>query len=322
LNVLVTGGAGFIGSHVCKALAEVGHVPVVYDNLSVGHANAVRWGPFAQGDLLDPTRLTEVIQRWQIQAVVHLAALAYVGESVIAPDRYYHNNVVGTHVLLRAMLSAGVQKLVFSSSCATYGLPEKQPIDIDCPQHPINPYGRTKLICEQMIEDYVRSFEIGAVLLRYFNAAGADPAGELGENHDPETHLIPIALQVAAGLRTHLDVFGDDYPTPDGTCIRDYIHVSDLAAGHVQALARCQNRVVVKCNLGVGRGYSVNEVLQCAEKVTAREIRRRYIARRPGDPPILICNPISALQQLDWRPRYPELAQMVEHAWRWQCRNV
>jgi UDP-arabinose 4-epimerase len=321
MQILVTGGAGFIGSHVCKALAKAGHVPVVFDNLSRGYAHAVRWGVLERGDLQDQNRLIEVMQTHKIEAVIHLAALAYVGESVSQPDLYYQNNVLGTYTLLQAMRMCKVRRLVFSSSCATYGLPQKQPIDTDCPQSPINPYGRTKLICEQMIEDFVQSFEMGSVILRYFNAAGADPDGEIGENHEPETHLLPIALQVAAGLRTQLDVYGADYPTIDGTCVRDYIHVSDLAAGHVLAIDRCQLNAVLKCNLGLGRGYSVNEVLDCAQRITGRTIARSYVARRAGDPPILICDPRSAHQLLDWQPKHMELAVMVEHAWRWLTRT-
>jgi UDP-arabinose 4-epimerase len=317
MKILVTGGAGYIGSHACKALAEAGHVPVTYDNLSTGHAWAVQWGPLERGDILDAERLAEVMRTHRPDAVMHFAALAYVGESVKDPERYYRINVTGTLNLLAAIRAHNVSRLVFSSSCATYGIPARIPITVDTPQNPVNPYGWTKLIGERAIADHCAAFGIGAVALRYFNAAGADPHGGIGEDHDPETHLIPLALQVAAGQRAQLDLYGDDYPTPDGTCVRDYVHVSDLAQAHVLALAHCIPGTMQACNLGVERGYSVREVIDAVARITGRSVGHRIAPRRAGDPPALVADASSAHALLRWRPVHVGLEPMVTTAWAW-----
>jgi UDP-arabinose 4-epimerase len=317
MKIIVIGGAGYIGSHACKALATAGHYPVVYDNLSTGHRWAVRWGELEEGDILDRERLASVLRKHRPDAVMHFAALAYVGESVTAPDRYQRVNVTGTLNVLDAMREAEVPRLVFSSSCATYGVPAVVPITVDAPQQPVNPYGWTKYYGERMIADYCAAFGLGAVALRYFNAAGADPDGETGEVHVPETHLIPLALQAAAGDRPLLQVYGADYPTPDGTCVRDYVHVSDLADAHVRALQACHYGEMRACNLGLGQGYSVREVLNCVERVTGRPVPAAIAARRPGDPPALVADPQSATALLGWRPQIDSLLPMVETAWRW-----
>ncbi|WP_432770535.1 MAG: UDP-glucose 4-epimerase GalE [Sphingopyxis sp.] len=321
MRVLVTGGAGYIGSHACKALHGAGHEPVTIDNLRTGHAHAVRWGPFEHGDINDPVRLGEIFAKWQPEAVMHFAALAYVGESVTLPEIYYRTNVGGTLNLLDAMRRSGCRHIVFSSTCATYGVPASLPIREDTPQSPVNPYGWTKLMVEQMLADHQRAHGIDFVALRYFNAAGADPEGELGENHEPETHLIPLVLQAAAGIRPAITVFGTDYPTADGTCIRDYIHVTDLAAAHVLALDHCINRGSEKFNLGNGRGFSVREIIAGVEKVTGRTVPVEYGERRPGDPPTLVADATAARTVLGWNPQFAEPDEMVEHAWNWQLRN-
>ena len=272
-TIIVTGGAGFIGSHTCKQLALSGYRPVAVDNLSTGHADAVKWGPLEQVDIRDAPALTALFRREAPLAVVHFAASAYVGESVTDPALYYDNNVGGMISLLKACTETGIGKLVFSSSCATYGIPAANPITEETPQVPINPYGQTKLICEHMLRDYGAAFGLNSVSLRYFNAAGADPDGELRERHTPETHLIPLALMATAGRRPPLDVFGTDYPTPDGTCIRDYIHVADLAMAHVAALRHLEaGRGSVALNLGTGKGHSILEIAGEIEKVVGRPL--------------------------------------------------
>ncbi len=321
MKVLVTGGAGYIGSHACKALAEAGHQPITFDNLSTGHAWAVRWGALEAGDMLDDRRLAEVFARHRPEAVMHFAALAYVGESMRDPARYQRVNVVGTLNLLDAARAAGVHRIVFSSSCATYGVPDRVPIAIDTQQTPINPYGWTKLAGERMLAEHCAAYGLGAVALRYFNAAGADPDGLIGEDHDPETHLIPIALDVAAGRRPHLDLYGDDYPTPDGTCIRDYVHVADLAEAHVRALDFCQSGSLRVANLGVGRGYSVRQVIDAVRRVTGRAVPTRIVPRRPGDPPALVADVSAASTLPGWSARWTELDAMIDSAWRWHRRH-
>lgn len=321
MRVLVTGGAGYIGSHACKALAVAGHEPISYDNLSTGHDWAVRWGPLETGDILDLDRLSQVVQRHRPDAVMHFAALAYVGVSVRDPGSYHRTNVVGTLNLLDAARSAGVPGFVFSSSCATYGVPKRVPITVDTPQQPVNPYGWTKLAGERMLSEHCAAYGLGAVALRYFNAAGADPDGLIGEDHDPETHLIPLALDVAAGRRPHLDIFGDDYPTPDGTCVRDYVHVGDLADAHVRALEACKAGAMRAVNLGVGRGYSVREVVDTVRRVTGRDVPIRLAPRRAGDPPALVADVSSATEQLDWTARWTDLDAIIESAWRWHQRH-
>jgi UDP-glucose-4-epimerase GalE len=320
-TILVTGGAGYVGSHACKALAAAGHTPVAYDNLSRGHREFARWGPLETGDIGDGAKLDEVIARHRVEAVMHFAALAYVGESVEQPALYYRNNVGGTLELLEAMRRAGVGLLVFSSTCATYGVPVRMPITEDAEQRPINPYGMTKLVIERVLRDYGAAYGLRSVALRYFNAAGCDPDGEIGENHDPETHLIPRVLMAADGTIPHVEVFGTDYPTPDGTCLRDYVHVTDLAAGHLQALDYLKRGgATTAVNLGAGRGFSVREVIAAAERVTSRRIPLREAARRAGDPPVLVADATRARTLLGFAPRFNEIEPIVETAWRWHKR--
>ena len=321
-SVLVTGGAGYIGSHACKALAQAGYTPVVFDNLVYGHPWAVRWGPLEQGDIADRARLDDVLQRYQPAAVMHFAAYAYVGESVQDPGKYYRNNVAGTLTLLEAMRDHEIDKFVFSSTCATYGVPAQIPMPENHPQQPINPYGRSKLMIEQILRDFDTAYGMRSMSLRYFNAAGADPGGEIGEAHDPETHLIPLVLDAAAGRRTAVTVFGDDYDTPDGTCIRDYIHVTDLAAAHVLALqALEQDAASTAYNLGNGQGFSVRQVIDCARRVTGRDIPVEVGPRRAGDPPRLVGNAERIRQELNWQPCYADPETIVRTAWEWHRRR-
>jgi UDP-arabinose 4-epimerase len=316
-RVLVTGGAGFIGAHACKALAQAGALPVAYDNLTTGHADAVLWGPLVKGDVRDRSALTSALKQFRIDTILHFAASAYVGESVTNPALYYENNVGGMIALLDAARGAGVDRIVFSSSCATYGVPEVLPISEHTPQAPINPYGRTKLMCEQILRDFGAAYGIRHVALRYFNAAGADPDGEIGERHEPETHLLPLALRAAAGGQA-LNVFGDDYATPDGTCVRDYIHVSDLARGHLLALAHLrEGRDSAAFNLGSGRGHSVLEVCEAIRKVTGRPVPLRFAPRRAGDPPVLTADPTLAARVLGFRADLSDMANIVRHAAPW-----
>jgi UDP-arabinose 4-epimerase len=321
MKVLVTGGAGYIGSHACKALAQSGHQPVAYDNLCNGHRTAVRWGPLHEGDILDSARLADAFAIHKPDAVMHFAALAYVEESFARPDAYYRTNVSGTLCLLDAMRHSGVSRIVFSSSCATYGVVHTGLATEATPQLPINPYGRTKLVGEQMLFDHSQAHGIGAIALRYFNAAGADSGGEIGEMHEPEPHLIPIVLRTALGLRDAITINGDDFDTPDGTCIRDYLHVEDIAAAHVLALNRIQHGKFDAFNLGVGRGVSVREVVEAAQRVALRPIPVRVGPRRLGDPARLIADPTKASTQLDWRARVTDIEPMIESAWRWMQRS-
>jgi UDP-arabinose 4-epimerase len=316
--VLLTGGAGYIGSHTAKALAAKGMTPVVFDNFSRGHREFVKWGPAFEGDLLDPQALKRALREHQPQAVIHFAALAYVGESSLEPERYYRNNVVGTLNLLEAMLEAQVECLVFSSTCATYGIPESIPIREDARQEPINPYGNTKFIVEKMLHDFGAAHGLRSVCLRYFNAAGADLDGDIGEWHDPETHLLPLALAAAAGDTGPLKVLGCDYPTPDGTCIRDFIHVRDLGEAHCLALHYLQKGgASARLNLGTGRGHSVLEVIQAVERVTGKSVPVEYAPRRPGDPPVLVAGNGLAGELLGWAPQCSDLETLVASAWAW-----
>jgi UDP-arabinose 4-epimerase len=318
--VLVAGGAGYIGSHTCKALAQAGHTPIVYDSLRTGHAWAVKWGPLEQGDLNDPATLAGVMRRHRPEAVINFAALAYVGESMKEPTLYYRTNVAGIVTLLETMRAEGVGSIVFSSSCATYGVPPQLPIVETMGQVPINTYGRSKLMAEHILRDACAAHGVGAIALRYFNAAGADAEGDLGEEHDPETHLIPLVLQAALGNHPRIAIFGTDYDTPDGTCIRDYIHVTDLASAHVAALAACRPGQFAAYNLGTGRGASINEVIVRAREITGRAIPADAEARRPGDPPILVADASLARTALNWSPRHSDLGNIIDDAWRWMTK--
>jgi UDP-glucose 4-epimerase len=344
VRVLVTGGAGYIGSHAVRALSRAGHQPVVLDNLVYGHADIARQTlsvPLVEGQVGDRALLEAVLQGEHpvmagtglagrpIEAVLHFAAYAYVGESVSDPAKYYRNNLGDTLTLLEALVApergGPPIPIVFSSTCATYGIPERVPITEANPQAPINPYGRSKWMVEQMLTDFSQAYGLPCVIFRYFNAAGADPEADLGEDHDPETHLIPRVLDVMSGREPYLQIFGDDYPTPDGTCIRDYIHVCDLADAHVLGLERLlrlrerqeETRVPLIYNLGNGTGYSVQEVIEAAKVVTGRGLLAHVARRREGDPAQLVASAERARQDLGWRPRYPELTTIIEHAWAW-----
>lgn len=317
MNIFVTGGAGYIGSHTVRLLAEAGHEVAVYDNLSEGHAAAVPEGLLVPGDLGDLPALTAALQAKHFDAVMHFAAHCYVGESVENPEKYYLNNVVNSVKLLQAMRAADVPGIVFSSSAATYGDPVENPITETHPQRPINPYGRTKLQFEEILADYARGYGMAYVALRYFNAAGAAPDGTLGEDHDPETHLVPLVLYAAMGKRDKVSVFGTDYDTPDGTCVRDYIHIYDLAQAHILALEALEPGEGRMYNLGNGEGYSVRQVIEVAEKVVGRSIPHEDAARRPGDPAVLVASSKKIMAELGWQPQFPQLEAIIETAWRW-----
>lgn len=320
-TVLVTGGAGYIGSHTVLRLEEAGYQVIILDNLVYGHADLVKSAlksSLIVGDIGDRTLLDQIFQSYPIQAVIHFAAYAYVGESVKDPAKYYRNNVVGTLTLLEAMVAASVKNIVFSSTCATYGLPNQVPISESHPQAPINPYGQSKLMVEQILADFDLAYDLRSVRFRYFNAAGADPQGRLGEDHNPETHLLPLALLTALGQRLTLSIFGTDYPTPDGTCIRDYIHVCDLASAHVLGLEYLlAGGKSDAFNLGNGDGFSVRQVISTVEQVTGRSLNVVEGDRRPGDPPALVGSSDRARTILGWQPQYADLTLMVQHAWNW-----
>lgn len=317
MRVLVTGGAGYIGSVCVQALLRAGHTPLVYDNLSEGHREAVRGAELVVADLRDRDTLVGVLRRFEPEAVMHFAASALVAESVENPRKYYENNVGSSLSLLGAMLECGVRRIVFSSTAATYGVPQQVPIPEDHPQQPINPYGFTKLVIERAIRDYAGAYGIGGVILRYFNAAGASNDGTLGEDHQHETHLIPLVLQVALGQREHVKIYGTDYPTPDGTCVRDFVHVEDLADVHVRALDRCVPGEVLALNVGTGQGHSVREVIEVARQVTGHPIPAVEAPRRPGDPPILVAAVDRARRELAWEARFSGLRRIIESAWEW-----
>ena len=320
-NVLVVGGAGYIGSHACKAIAARGDVPVCFDNLGAGHRELAKWGPLVVGDLGDGATLAKVLRDFRIDAVMHFAAHAYVGESVTDPAKYYRNNVASTVTLLDCMRKAGVDAIVFSSSCATYGIPDSVPITEDHPQRPINPYGWSKLMVEQILKDYQQAYGLRHAVLRYFNAAGADPDCDTGEWHDPETHLIPLVLDSAMGRRPQVAIFGTDYPTPDGTCIRDYIHVTDLADAHILALDQLRRGLgSLVFNLGNGQGFSVREIIASAERVTGLRVPATIASRRAGDPPALVGDARKARELLGWLPRFQSIDTIVGSAWAWQRR--
>jgi UDP-glucose-4-epimerase GalE len=315
LTVLVVGGAGYIGSHAARALRRSGHEVLIYDNLSTGYARLADGFEFIQADIADSKTLAAALRR--VDAVMHFAAHAYVGESVENPRKYFRNNVEGGLTLLNTCADCGVRKVIFSSTCAVYGVPVKVPITEDNPRDPVNPYGVTKLVFERALEAYDQAYGLRFASLRYFNAAGADESGEIGELHEPETHLIPAALEAVIGVRPQLEVFGTDYPTPDGTCVRDYIHVNDLAEAHVLALKHLeQGGPSVAVNLGTGRGTSVKEILEGVEKATGKPVPRRVGPRRAGDPPALVADPSRAQQLLNWKAKR-SLDDIVASAWKW-----
>ncbi len=319
-TILVTGGAGYIGSHAVKALQQVGYKVVILDNLVYGHQDIAETldAELIIGDTNDRALLDRLFSDRQISAVMHFAAYAYVGESVTQPDKYYRNNVVGTLTLLEAMVAANIKSFVFSSTCASYGVPQQIPITEDHPQSPINPYGATKLMVERILQDFDVAYGLKSVIFRYFNAAGADPAGAIGEDHNPETHLIPLVLQTAMGIREAITVYGSDYPTADGTCIRDYIHVTDLAEAHVLGLEYLLkgNKSEI-FNLGNGNGFSVKEVIDAAKQITGKPINVVMCDRRAGDPPALVGSSEKARTILDWQPKYADLNLILQHAWQW-----
>ncbi len=317
MKILVIGGAGYVGSHTVRKLLENDHEVWVYDNLSRGHRGSVPAGRLLAGELSDRMRLQEIFIDHEIEAVMHFAAFALVGESVAQPAMYYQNNVSATLELLEAMRAAGVWRIVFSSTTATYGQPEKIPIAETTPQLPINPYGFTKLVIEHALTDYAHAYGFGCAALRYFNAAGASPAGDIGEDHDPESHLIPLVLQTALGQRERIGIFGDDYPTPDGTCIRDYIHVDDLADAHLRALKLLEPGSNLQLNLGTGVGHSVKSVIEACRRVTGHPIPTTVEARRPGDPAELVADSSLAQRVLGWKPAYVDIEQIVATAWNW-----
>ncbi|MGB1928757.1 MAG: UDP-glucose 4-epimerase GalE [Mariniblastus sp.] len=317
MNILVIGGAGYIGSHMVRQLDRAGHNVVILDNLSTGFSEAVTAGQLIVGDMQDRALVQRILGDHQIESVMHFAACALVGESVIEPAKYYQNNVLATLELLEAMRYCSVKKIVFSSTCATYGQPQIVPITENEKQEPVNPYGFTKLVIERALEDYSLAYGLNFAALRYFNAAGASPEGDIGEDHQPESHLIPIVLQVALGQRENITIFGDDWETPDGTCVRDYIHVDDLCTAHLLALERLETGDNLKLNLGTGNGYSVRQIIESCREVTDCDIAEVVGERRPGDPPKLIADPSLANNLLGWAPKYQSPKAIIETAWAW-----
>lgn len=320
--ILIVGGAGYIGAHINKILNKNGYETVVFDNLSYGHEEFVKWGAFEKGDLGSIENIRSIFRNYPITAVLHFAAFTYVGESVEDPQEYYRNNVCNTLNLLQVMLEFGVKRMVFSSTCATYGNPVEIPITENHVQNPISPYGKGKLMVENILSDYSQAYNLKYVSLRYFNAAGADPDTEIGEAHNPETHLIPLILDAASGKRENINIFGTDYSTEDGTCIRDYIHVTDLADAHLKALKYLENGGSSDYfNLGNGSGFSVKEVIEEAKKITGKEIVSVEIERRAGDPPILVGSSEKIRSVLNWEPEYSDLSVIIETAWKWHEKN-
>lgn len=316
--ILIVGGAGYIGSHTNKALNEAGYETVVLDNLSYGHEESIKWGEFCKCDLANIVDVDEVFNKYDITAVMHFSSFIDVGESVTNPEKYYTNNVVNTMNLLHVMLKHNVKKFIFSSTCATYGVPQKIPLVEDHPQNPINPYGMTKLMVEKILKDYDNAYGLKSVILRYFNASGADESGEIGEWHNPETHLIPLILDAAIGKREDIKIFGTDYDTEDGTCIRDYIHVTDLADAHIRALKYLEDENTSnEFNLGNGVGFSVRQVIESAKKVTGRDFKVEETKRRPGDPAVLIGSSKKAKDTLGWNPQYTDIDDIIKTAWIW-----
>lgn len=320
--VLVTGGAGYIGSHTCKALALSGYVPVTLDNLVYGHRSAVKWGPFEEGCIGDQKKVGEILRRYQPLAAIHFAAYTYVGESVLDPVKYYRNNTASSLSFLESILRHAPIPVIFSSTCAVYGMPQYIPIKESHPQHPINPYGFSKHTVERLLTDFEAAYQMPYVALRYFNACGADIDGEIGEAHDPETHLIPLVIETALGKRPPLEIYGTDYPTPDGTAIRDYIHVADLADAHVKALDYAlEGNKSTSFNIGTGKGYSVREIIQAVEKVSGIQIAVQEAPRRIGDPPILLADTALSRGSLNWKPKFSELDFMIKTAWEWHSKQ-
>ena len=322
-NILITGGAGYIGSHVCKMLAKEGHTPVTYDNLSNGNRDAIQWGPFEEGDILDQDKLRYILKKYQPEAVMHFAAYAYVGESIMKPKKYYRNNVVGTLNIAECMLQESINNLIFSGSCATFGAPESMPINETYAQNPISPYGKSKVASENIINDFSSAHGLRSVILRYFNAAGADKDLEIGELHSPETHLIPLLFDACTRTINNFNVNGDDYDTFDGTCIRDYIHVTDLADAHILAYKKLkQDGVTTSYNLGNGEGFSIKQVIHMVEKVTGLDVPFDIAPRRVGDPPILIADSTKARKELLWSPVNSSLENIIESAWLWYNKMI
>ncbi|MDF2571835.1 MAG: galE [Sporomusa sp.] len=322
MNILVTGGAGYIGSHTVRLLEQTGGNVVVYDNLVTGHRNAVKNSTFVKGDIFDSTLLADTIKRYDISSVVHFAAYSLVGVSMVKPRDYYHNNVVGTLNLLDVMLANGVNKLVFSSTAAVYGEPETSPITESVAKNPTNVYGQTKLIMENAMADYSRSYGLKYIALRYFNACGADNAGDIGEDHQPETHLVPLVLKACLGKTDTLKIFGDDYPTKDGTCVRDYIHVNDLGQAHVLALKALYNGHESSVyNLGNGSGFTVKEIIEAAEAVTGLPAPKEIAPRRAGDPAVLVASSDKIRKELGWQSKYTDIRNIIATAWRWHKGN-
>lgn len=319
MKILVVGGAGYIGSHMVKQLANAGNDVITLDNLSYGYRDAVKYGEFVEGDLGDDSILDAVFKSGDIDAVMHFAGFIQVGESVVKPSMYYHNNVANTFTLLDAMLRHDVKNFIFSSTAAIFGEPDYTPIDEKHNKQPINPYGHSKLMIEQVLEDYDKAYGLRSTCLRYFNAAGADPDGELGERHVPETHLIPLILQAASGRRQDIKVFGDDYPTDDGTCVRDYIHINDLCEAHSLALQNMINKdQSARYNLGNGTGFSVKQVIDVAKEVSGNDFKVTIEPRREGDPAVLVADAALAKQELNWQPKFDTLNEIVKTAWKWE----
>jgi len=317
MRIFVTGGAGFVGSACLRHLLANGYEAVAFDNLAQGHREAVPADRLIVGDIADTAALVRAMQDFKADAVMHFAAATYVGESVTNPEYHYRNNIGGTLSLLGAMREVGVKRMLFSSTCATYGMNPKVPMGEDSVQEPFSPYARTKLAVEWMIRDFAHAYGMGFTLLRYFNASGADADGRHGEDHRPENHLIPLVLDVALGKRTHIDVFGTDYPTPDGTCLRDYVHTADLAQAHRLAIAATTDKTAEVFNIGTGVGQSVMEIISACEAVTGKKIAYKVCPRRPGDPPALVASPTKLMQQLSWKPQYTNIKDTIATAWEW-----
>ena len=321
MKILVTGGAGYVGSACLRHLLEKGHEAVAYDNLKEGHPRAVGNGKLVVGDIADTEKVARTLEEMNADAVMHFAAATYVGESVENPEYHYRNNIGGTLSVLNAMRKVGVQRMLFSSTCATYGMTPKVPMTEDTPQEPFSPYARTKLAVEWMIRDFAHAYGLGFTLLRYFNASGASPDGRFGEYHNPETHIIPLVLQVPLGQRDRIKLFGTDYPTSDGTCIRDYVHIDDLASAHLLAIEATTTKTAEVFNIGTGSGCSVFEIIAACEKVTGQKVPYDVVARRPGDPPALVADPKKLIERLGWKPRYTNITDTIETAWRWHKAN-